>query len=50
MKAIGKACEIWLRLGLYSNFSNPANMNSLSCHVEKLPFPSVTSILVILNV
>ena len=31
--ASGKACEIWLKLGLHGNFSNSANMDRPCCHV-----------------
>ena len=32
----GKACEIWLKLGLHGNFSNSANMDRPSCHAWKV--------------
>ena len=34
-EASGKACEIWLKLGLHGNFSN-SNMDRSSCHVWKV--------------
>ena len=49
-EASGKACEIWLKLGSPGNFSNSANMTGYVVIFEKLPYPSVTSISVILNV
>ena len=49
-EASGKACEIWLKLGLPGNFSNSANMTGHVAIIEKLSYPSVTSISVILNV
>ena len=50
-EASGKACEIWLKWGLHGNFSN--TLQTWIDHVamfEKLPYPSVTSMSVILNV
>ena len=35
-EASGKACEIWLNLGLLGNFLNSANMDWTCCHVWKV--------------
>ena len=35
-EASGKACEIWLKLGLPGNSSNSANMDRTCCHVWKV--------------
>ena len=50
-EASGKACGMWLKLRLHGN--NFSNLQTWIGHVamfEKLPYPSVTSISVILNV
>ena len=46
-EASGKACEIWMKLGLRGNFSNSAKWVGHLAMFEKLSYPSATSILVI---